>query len=63
MTVMIFPSTPDRDLPSPYGMFIFSELYDPETCRTGRHIAIPLNSLEEGQRRAEEILKDGMNRQ
>ncbi len=58
MTCMIFPATPDRALPSDYGMFIFDERYDPEACRTGRHAAIPLDSLEEGQRRAEVILAE-----
>jgi hypothetical protein len=49
MLCMIFPATPDSDLPSEYGMFIFDQRYDPEACRTGRHIAIPLDSLDEGQ--------------
>ncbi|MGV2114238.1 hypothetical protein ACQZ46_23610 [Agrobacterium salinitolerans] len=60
---MIFPAMPDHGLPSAYGMKFFSELYDAEACKTGRHIAIPLDSLEEGQRRAEEILSDGISRQ
>lgn len=58
MICMIFPVTPDRQLPSDFGMFIFSELYDREACRTGHHIAIPVNSLEHGQARAQEILQE-----
>ncbi len=58
MTCMVFPSTPDRDLPSAYGVFIFDERYDPEACRTGRHVPIPIDSLEEGRLRAEEILAE-----
>lgn len=57
MTCMIFPATPDG-LPSNYGMFIFDERNDTDACRTGRHVAIPLDGLEEGQRRAEVILAE-----
>ena len=55
MTCMIYPAVLDDDLPSAYGMKFFSEFYDKEACETGRHIAIPLDSLEQGKRRAEEI--------
>ncbi len=63
MTCMIYPVAPDDDLPLPYAMKLFSEIYDPDACRTGRHIAIQIDSLEEGQRRADEILKGGISRQ
>lgn len=62
MICMIFPATEDRNLPSPFGMFFFSELYDAEACQTGRHVAIPISSLDEGQRIANQILMDGLNR-
>lgn len=58
MTCMIFPATPDRDLPPDYCMFILDERYETEARRPVRHGAIPLDSLEEGQRRAEVILAE-----
>jgi hypothetical protein len=39
-------------------MKFFSRLYDTDACDTGRHIAIPLDSLEHGQQRAEEIWQE-----
>ncbi|MDH2091476.1 hypothetical protein N5K21_22350 [Rhizobium pusense] len=58
MTVMIFPTMPDHGLSTPFGMKFFSRLYDTDACDTGRHIAIPLDSLEHGQQRAEEIWQE-----
>jgi hypothetical protein len=61
MTVMIFPVTPDRDLPYAFGMFIFSEAYDPAACKTGKHKPILVTSLDHGRELANEILCDCLN--
>lgn len=62
MSCMIFPVVSDDDLSAPFAMKFFSEFYDADACKTGRHIAIPLDSLEHGRVRAEEIWQGCMSK-